>query len=95
MRERLLLIAGGVGLLFAGLALLLARSIVEPVKKLSNAAEALKGGSADSFDAAAAAVAGVPRRDELGQLARTFGVLIEVLRRREQGRAPPRGPDSP
>jgi serine/threonine protein kinase/HAMP domain-containing protein len=95
MRLRLLAIAGVVGLLFSALALGLARSIVGPVRKLSVAAEALKGGSSDSFDTAAAAVAGVPRRDELGQLARTFGVLIEVLRRREQGRAVPRGQDPP
>jgi serine/threonine protein kinase len=85
MRQRLMLSAGLVGLLFTGLALALARSILDPVKKLSDAAVALKGGNPSSFDSASAAVAGVPRCDELGQLARTFGVLIEVLRRRDRG----------
>jgi serine/threonine protein kinase/HAMP domain-containing protein len=91
LRRRLLWTAGLAGVLFAGLALLVARGIVGPVKKLTDAAEALKTAN---FDRAADAVADVPRRDELGQLARTFGVLIEVLRRREQDRGRS-GPGAP
>ncbi|HEX5372030.1 MAG TPA: cache domain-containing protein [Aquabacterium sp.] len=74
---------GLVGLLFVGLALLLARSIVRPIQALTRAAEALKRG-----DFAKASLV-VRTRDEIGQLSRTFNVLIDVLRQRERERSSP------
>lgn len=68
------------GLLFAGLALRFARSIVRPIRALTQAASALKEGQYD------AAGVEVHRRDELGQLGRTFNVMIDVLRQRERER---------
>nr|WP_316641830.1 cache domain-containing protein [uncultured Roseateles sp.] len=76
----LLISVGLVGLLFLGLALLFARSIVRPIKQLTQAAQALKNGD---FDAATVTV---KRRDEIGLLARTFNVMIDVLRQRERER---------
>ncbi|MCW5634575.1 MAG: HAMP domain-containing protein [Rubrivivax sp.] len=73
-----------VGALFTGLALHLARGIVQPVRRLTAAADALKAGD---FDGARVQVTG---RDEVGQLGRTFNVMIDVLRQRElQRRVPP------
>jgi len=69
-----------VGLLFTGLALRFARRIVMPIRSLTAAANALKAG-----DYAAAAVK-VESRDEVGQLGRTFNVMIDVLRQRERER---------
>ncbi len=69
-----------VGLLFTGLALRFARSIVRPVRALTQAAAALKEGQYD------AAGVEVKRRDELGQLGRTFNVMIDVLRQRDRER---------
>lgn len=69
-----------VGLLFGGLALRFARGIVRPLQDLTRAANALKAG-----DFANATVS-VQRRDEVGRLARTFNVMIEVLRQRERER---------
>jgi serine/threonine protein kinase/HAMP domain-containing protein len=69
-----------VGLLFLGLALLMARRIVRPITALTRAADALKAGNY------AEATVKVSGRDELGQLARTFNVLIDVLRQRERER---------
>jgi len=68
------------GLLFTGLALSFARSIVRPVRALTRAARALKEGDYDQ------AGVEVKRRDELGQLGRTFNVMIDVLRQRERER---------
>lgn len=73
------------GLLFTGLALRLARGIVRPVRVLTAGADALRAGR---FDDARVTVAS---RDELGQLARTFNVMVEVLRRRELERGSPSG----
>lgn len=70
-----------VGLLFLGLALRFARSIVQPIRALTRAAHALKSG-----DYANASVT-VKSRDEIGHLARTFNVLIDVLRQRERERS--------
>ncbi|RVU44472.1 serine/threonine protein kinase [Rubrivivax rivuli] len=69
-----------VGLLFTGLALRFARSIVRPVRALTQAAAALKEGQYE------AAGVEVKRRDELGQLGRTFNVMIDVLRQRDRER---------
>ncbi|MBX3634712.1 MAG: HAMP domain-containing protein [Rubrivivax sp.] len=69
-----------VGLLFTGLALRFARSIVRPVRALTDAAGALKAGD---YDGAHVPVQG---RDELGRLARTFNVMVEVLRQRDRDR---------
>lgn len=69
-----------VGMLFTGLCLRFARSIVQPIRALTRAADALKEG-----DYARAFVT-VRRADEIGQLARTFNVMIEVLRQRERNR---------
>ena len=69
-----------VGLLFTVLALRFARSIVRPVQQLTAGAHALKSGQ---FEQAYVDVKG---RDELGQLARTFNVMVDVLRQRERER---------
>jgi len=80
-------LVGGIFLLFA---MLFARSIVRPIEKLTGAAHALKSGDYGN--------ANIPVRtnDEVGQLARTFNVMIDVLRQRERerdtGRRGP-GPD--
>ena len=66
---------------FAVLALLFARSIVRPLERLTSAAHKLKSG-----DYAGATVE-VKSGDEVGQLARTFNVMIDVLRQRERERA--------
>jgi HAMP domain-containing protein len=69
-----------IGLLFTGLALRFARSIVRPIRALTAAASALKSGQYDT------AGVEVKRKDELGQLGRTFNVMIDVLRQRERER---------
>ena len=69
-----------VGLLFTGLALYFARSIVRPIRALTAAAGALKSGQYDT------AGVEVKRKDELGQLGRTFNVMVDVLRQRERER---------
>ncbi len=67
-----------VGLLFLGLALRFARSIVRPIQALTRGADALKEGNY------AGASVDVKAKDEIGQLARTFNVMIDVLRQREK-----------
>ena len=69
-----------VGLLFAGLALRFARGIVQPIRALTQAANALKAGDFNN------ATVPVQRKDEIGLLARTFNVMIDVLRQRERER---------
>lgn len=83
--SHLLWSVGLVGLLFTGLALRFARGIVRPVRALTDAAGALKAGD---YDAARVPVHG---RDELGRLARTFNVMVEVLRQRDRDRDRGRG----
>jgi len=70
-----------VGAVFLLLALLFARSIVRPIERLTGAAHALKSGDYDKANIA------VRTSDEVGQLARTFNVMIDVLRQRERERA--------
>ena len=69
-----------VGAVFLLLALVFARTIVRPIEELTAAAHALKSGD---YDKAAVAV---KSNDEIGQLARTFNVMIDVLRQRERER---------
>lgn len=69
-----------VGAIFLLLALVFARTIVRPIEELTGAAHALKAGD---YDKAAVAVKST---DEIGQLARTFNVMIDVLRQRERER---------
>jgi len=69
-----------VGLIFTLLAILAARSIVRPVERLTLAANALKEGDYDN------ATVTVTANDEIGHLARTFNVMIDVLRQRERER---------
>ena len=69
-----------VGLLFLLLALRFARSIVRPIAQLTDAANALKEGDYDR------ATIKVSSADEIGRLARTFNVMIDVLRQRERER---------
>jgi C4-dicarboxylate-specific signal transduction histidine kinase len=69
-----------VGLVATLLALAFARSIVQPVRRLIAAAEALKRGDYD------AAQVRVTQGDEIGVLGRTFNVMIDVLRQRERER---------
>jgi len=70
-----------VGAIFLLLALWFARTIVKPIEKLTTAAHALKSGDYDKANIA------VRANDEVGQLARTFNVMIDVLRQRERERA--------
>jgi serine/threonine protein kinase/HAMP domain-containing protein len=68
------------GTVFLLLAMIFARSIVGPIQRLTSAAHALKGGDYDRANIA------VRSNDEIGQLARTFNVMIDVLRQRERER---------
>lgn len=70
-----------VGAIFTALASLFARSIVKPVEQLTAAAHALKSGDYDNANI------DVRSNDEVGQLARTFNVMIDVLRQRERERS--------
>jgi serine/threonine protein kinase/HAMP domain-containing protein len=67
-----------VGLLFLVLAVFFARSIVRPIARLTEAANALKEGDYDRANIK------VTAGDEIGRLARTFNVMIDVLRQRER-----------
>ncbi|KQV87769.1 hypothetical protein ASD15_27300 [Massilia sp. Root351] len=67
-----------VGLVFLILAVLFARTITRPVVRLTEAANALKDGDYDR------ASIKVTSTDEIGRLARTFNVMIDVLRQRER-----------
>jgi serine/threonine protein kinase/HAMP domain-containing protein len=75
------LIVGAVFLLFA---MLFARTIVRPIETLTSAAHALKAGDYEKANVK------VTTGDEIGQLARVFNVMIDVLRQRdrERGSAP-------
>ncbi|MDE2158295.1 MAG: HAMP domain-containing protein, partial [Burkholderiales bacterium] len=53
-----------------------------PIRALTDAANALKAGD---YERAGVQVAS---RDEVGQLGRTFNVMIDVLRQRERERGP-------
>ncbi|HUP97557.1 MAG TPA: cache domain-containing protein [Usitatibacter sp.] len=68
------------GAIFLLLAMIFARSIVRPIEQLTAAAHALKSGDYDRANIA------VRSNDEVGQLARTFNVMIDVLRQRERER---------
>ena len=59
---------------------------MQPIRALTRGAEALKAG-----DYASASVE-VRNRDEIGTLARTFNVMIDVLRQRDRER---RGTSAP
>lgn len=69
-----------VGLIFVVFAILFARSFVRPITRLTDAAEALKAGDYDKANVT------VTSTDELGKLARTFNVMIDVLRQRDRER---------
>jgi nitrogen fixation/metabolism regulation signal transduction histidine kinase len=68
------------GAIFVALASMFARSIVRPLQKLTAAAHALKSGDYDKANVE------VKSNDEVGQLARVFTVMIDVLRQRERER---------
>jgi C4-dicarboxylate-specific signal transduction histidine kinase len=68
------------GIIFVALAIIFARSIVRPIERLTAAAHALKSGDYSHANIA------VRSNDEVGQLARTFNVMIDVLRQRERER---------
>ncbi len=70
-------LAGGI---FVALALIFARSIVRPIQALTESANALKNGDYENANIE------VRSADEVGQLARTFNVMIDVLRQRERER---------
>lgn len=67
-----------VGVVFVALAAWFARTIVRPIESLTAAAHALK--SADYENATVR----VTSTDEIGQFARVFNVMIDVLRQRER-----------
>ena len=69
-----------VGFVFLLLAVWFARSIVRPILRLTDAANALKEGDFDKANIH------VTSNDEIGKLARTFNVMIDVLRQRERER---------
>jgi serine/threonine protein kinase/HAMP domain-containing protein len=68
------------GVIFVALALIFARSIVRPIEKLTAAAHSLKSGDYANANLE------VRSNDEVGRLARTFNVMIDVLRQRERER---------
>ena len=68
-------IVGGV---FVVLGLLFARTIVRPLERLTAAAHALKSGDYQHANVE------VRSGDEVGELSRTFNVMIDVLRQRER-----------
>jgi serine/threonine protein kinase/HAMP domain-containing protein len=68
------------GAVFLMLAVLFARSIVRPIARLTDAANALKEGDYERANIK------VTANDEIGRLARTFNVMIDVLRQRERER---------
>ena len=74
----------GLGLV-AGVVLVLARRfarrLAEPLRALTAGAEAMKAGHPEQ------AYVNVQRRDEIGELARTFNGTLDVLRQRERERA--------
>lgn len=74
-----------VGLVFLILAVLFARTIVRPIARLTEAANALKEGDYER------AAIRVTSNDEIGRLARTFNVMIDVLRQREREHDKQRG----
>jgi serine/threonine protein kinase/HAMP domain-containing protein len=80
LQTRLRWSIGLVGLIAGAFALRFALGIVRPVRDLTRAANALKAG--DFHDATVP----VRRKDEIGQLVRTFNVMIDVLRQRERER---------
>ena len=67
-----------VGAVFVLLAAWFARTIVRPIEAITAAAHALKSADYDK------ATVRVTSSDEVGQLARVFNVLIDVLRQRER-----------
>lgn len=69
-----------VGLIFVLIAILFSRSFVRPILRLTKAAEALKAGDYDKAHVV------VTAHDEVGRLARTFNVMIDILRQRERER---------
>ncbi len=77
-----------VGVVFLLLSVLFARSIVRPIVRLTDAANALKQGDYDR------ATIRVTSNDEIGRLARTFNVMIDVLRQRERERKRGRAGDA-
>jgi HAMP domain-containing protein len=79
--QNVLISVAVVGSVFLLLALWFSRTIVTPIEKLTQAAHALKSGDYDKANIA------VRANDEVGQLARTFNVMIDVLRQRERERA--------
>ena len=68
------------GVVFVALALIFARSIVRPIEELTKAAETLKAGDYEGAHVEARS------GDEIGRLARTFNVMIDVLRQRDRER---------
>lgn len=67
-----------VGLVFFVFAVMFARSIVRPIESLTVAAHALKSGDYEKANIK------VTSDDEIGKLARTFNVMIDVLRQRDR-----------
>lgn len=76
--DNVLYSVAAVGLVFLVLAVLFARSIVRPVVRLTEAANALKDGDYDRANIR------VTSNDEIGRLALTFNVMIDVLRQRDR-----------
>ena len=78
--EKVLLSVLLAGVVFVALALIFARSIVRPIEELTAAAETLKAGDYEGAHVEARS------GDEIGRLARTFNVMIDVLRQRDRER---------
>ena len=79
--HNVLISVGIVGAVFLMLAVIFARSIVKPIERLTGGVHALQSGDYDKAHIV------VHSNDEVGRLARTFNVMIDVLRQRERERA--------
>jgi nitrogen fixation/metabolism regulation signal transduction histidine kinase len=74
-----------VGAVFLLFAMVFARTIVRPIETLTSAAHALKAGDYEKANVR------VTSSDEIGQLARVFNVMIDVLRQRDRERGSTKG----
>jgi HAMP domain-containing protein len=74
------LATGALALLFVALAQWQGRGITRAVQRLTSATHAVRSGDFDHAEV------DIPRRDELGLLARSFNGMVDMLRQRQRER---------